>query len=113
MVAWKNAVLDEREGVVTESPQRGRPREESKDAIFRPADFALELVEVEGLGVEERGRRATRDVVAEEVEDMDEDGETKRDAKGADAVCLPTVLAGHVLDLVVVKVVIGVQGNVC
>lgn len=36
--------------------------------------------------MEERGRRAARDVVAEKVEDVDENGEAKGDGKGADTV---------------------------
>lgn len=86
VVAGEDAVLNEREGVVTQSPERGGPREEPEDAIFRPANFALELGKVEGLGVEERGRRAAGDVVAEKVEDVDENGEAKCYDEGADAV---------------------------
>ena len=50
-----------------------------------PSNLSLELLEVKGAGVKQGRGWTSRDVVAQEGEDIDQDGQTERDDKGARA----------------------------
>lgn len=53
-----------------------------KASNTRPADFFLELIECESRGVGQGGRDTSRNIVAEEGEDVADEREHKRDANG-------------------------------
>jgi hypothetical protein len=77
-------VKSQAEQVVAQSSKHRVGVDEALDA--GPAHLALQLLDVETAGVEQRRCRTSRDVIAQKSEDIDEDGQTERDDKGARAV---------------------------
>lgn len=80
----QNTVEDQVEEVVGGHGGAGLPAREAVDAILGPADLALKLSDRDGAGAQQRRRGAARDVVADKGEDVAEDREAKRDARGTE-----------------------------
>ena len=68
------------EHIVTKGSQKGLGVEQPLDTS--PSDFLLQLVKAEVRRRQQDGRRASRNVVAQEGEDIDQDRQTERDDKG-------------------------------
>lgn len=82
----ENTVENHVKEVIDSHASTGLPASQTVDAILWPANFGLELFDRKGLEVEERRGRAAGDVVASKSEDVDEHGESKRDAKSTQPV---------------------------
>lgn len=80
----EDAVQDQVEQVVAKHSSSGLQTEKTVGSIFRPSNLKLEALDRKGLGAQQGGGRAARDVVADKGEEVDEDGEAKRDSKGTD-----------------------------
>lgn len=106
----ENRVEDQVEEVVARQSSRCLPAGQAPDAIFRPADLELQLVQGKSLGAEERWRGTARDVVAGKGEEVDEDGEAERDAESTEPADRASEKSGLYVCFFVIPFPVGTTG---
>jgi len=79
----KESVQGQAQHVVTQRNEKGLGVEQAREA--RPSHLLLQLIEAEAIGVKKNRCGASRDVIAQESEDIDQDWETKGDDESSRA----------------------------
>src|SRR5262245_31831045 len=80
LISREKSIQSHAEQVVAQSTKEGLCVDEARQAC--PADFLLQLLPVQGGGVEQGRGRTARDVIAEKCKSIADDGEDGRDHKG-------------------------------
>lgn len=83
LLGREESIESQTQKVIGQSAQKGIGVEKAGEAS--PTNFLLQLLHIKRIRVKQRRRRTSRDVVAQEREDIDQDWQTKRNDEGSGA----------------------------
>lgn len=95
----EDAEQNEAQQVVGKGPASCLQRDEAGEAVLRPGNLSLESLPSQAVQAEQARGGASRDVIADEEEDIDEHRQAKDDASGAQS-CQKSASVNGIIKLV-------------
>lgn len=82
LLTGKEDLQEQAEGIVAQCPQCNIGIIKRRDSFLWPTHFALQLVERQSRGIQQRRRRTTGDIVADESKEVDQGWQSKYNTEG-------------------------------